>query len=145
MTGMGALRIPLAISRMAISNPPGVSRRMMSPWAPAFAEASIFCRIYCAAGGVMAELTVITSKNGVPAAGDATAGRMSKTTTDSPVRIHFLLFRNLYMPSLPSRVQFLHNQLHILPDLSFRPRISQEMGGMKGRHHFYAVVMVKPA
>ena len=63
-TGMAEFKMPFAISLMARSNPPGVSRRMIRPSEPAFADASMLCRIYSAIGGVMAAWTVMVSKTG---------------------------------------------------------------------------------
>ena len=45
MTGNGALRMLLAMSRMAVSRPPGVSSRMIMPSAPAVFARRLGCPI----------------------------------------------------------------------------------------------------
>ncbi len=54
----------LAISRIAVSIPPGVSSKIIIPSAPAFCASSMLLAIYFAVGDVITPSTLITLNTG---------------------------------------------------------------------------------
>src|SRR3989304_7355170 len=141
MTGIGAFRMLLAISRMARSSPPGVSRRMISPSAPPFADNSIFSSMYLAMGGVIAEFTVMTSKEGLISPANEAPAKINKAAINMAVRIFLLSFMILSAFFF----KFLHNHLYIFPYQLFCRLVSQQIGVMESGHPLDAFIAVKPA
>src|SRR3972149_4866014 len=138
MTGIGAFRMLLAISRMARSSPPGVSRRMISPSAPPFADNSIFSSTYLAMGGVMTEFTVMTSKEGLLSPAKE-APAINKAAINMAVGIFPFMILSAFF------FKFLHNHLYIFPYQLFCRLVSQQISGRESWHHLDAFIAVKPA
>ena len=147
------------MSRIARSRPPGVSRRMINPSAPLFAASSMLWTMYSAMGGVMAALIVITSKTGpFSAAAAGSADRMKQRSSTAALTALQILLPGMrtgissFLSSLPPRSSVsssflpegLHDHLDILPDLFFRPGISEQIGRVVGRHQRNPLIGVEP-
>src|SRR5579862_7346848 len=162
MTGSGAANRSLMMRSADDIKPPGVSSSMTRARAPPICAEAIESSMKCATAGLIDPSILISSTQAWPSSSSsalgagssaAGAGEASNASASASVASAIVLAtgrRNArtLRPCSTTRnraPECSHDFLYITPDQPFVARISQQVGGMKGRHHFDAAHFVPVA